>query len=170
MKGILRRQFDPGWELLSQKKSIECRRVFFFILSVQANMSTTATKAHPKLWERAKREVCRSSTLLCRHSARKMQAAGKWYRDHGGKYSGRKSSHNSLVKWTRQKWRTSDGSLSRGDKRYLPAKAWSKLSPSQVKRTNHSKREGNRRGRQYVAQPKDVLRVVRAISGKSRKK
>jgi len=39
-----------------------------------------------------------------------------------------KKSQESLKKWTKQKWRTSDGTKSEGKKRYLPDAAWKALS------------------------------------------
>lgn len=93
------------------------------------------------------------------HSARKMQWATRWYKTHGGRYaSPRRSKDNSLVRWTRQKWRTHSGRPSRGKLRYLPDEAWKHLTPSQIRRTNRSKRRGTR---QFVRQPADVARVAR---------
>lgn len=119
-----------------------------------------AQKADPALWEEAKRAACRRSKLLCPHSARKMQWASRYYRQHGGRYASPRRSGNALRKWTRARWRTHDGSLSEGKRRYLPSAAWATLTPDQVRRTNASKRAGHRRGRQYVAQPADVRRAV----------
>jgi len=42
-----------------------------------------------------------------------------------------KKSQESLRNWTKQKWRTSDGSKSEGKKRYLPDAAWKALSPAE---------------------------------------
>ena len=122
-------------------------------------MSLRSVKTNPTLWEKAKREACRASKRLCPHSARKMQWAVRYYKRHGGKYSGPKNPKlNSLSKWTRQKWRTHSGKPSDGKRRYLPSKAWRALSPSQIRRTNDAKRRGKS---QWVSQPKDVRRKVR---------
>jgi hypothetical protein len=64
----------------------------------------------------------------------------------------------SLKEWTNQKWRTSDGSLSKGKKRYLPDAAWKALTPSEKSATNRAKAKGNRSGKQFVAQPKSIAR------------
>ena len=48
-------------------------------------------------------------------------------------------SQKSLKKWTKQKWRTSDGSPSKGKKRYLPDAAWKALSIAERRATNKSK-------------------------------
>lgn len=65
-------------------------------------------------------------------------------------------SQQSLKKWTQQKWRTSDGSESKGKKRYLPDKAWDSLSPSEKASTNRAKAKGNKAGKQFVRQPKKI--------------
>ena len=62
----------------------------------------------------------------------------------------------SLDKWTREKWGTSDGEPSNGKKRYLPAKAWKDLTPAEKKATNAAKAKGNKKGKQFVAQPKKI--------------
>ena len=67
-------------------------------------------------------------------------------------------SQQSLKNWTKQKWRTSDGTPSKGKKRYLPDAAWKALSPTEKAATNRAKAEGNRKGKQFVAQPKNVAK------------
>jgi hypothetical protein len=62
----------------------------------------------------------------------------------------------SLKKWSDQKWRTSDGSESKGKKRYLPDKAWDALSPQEKAATNRAKSAGNSKGEQFVAQPDKI--------------
>lgn len=65
-------------------------------------------------------------------------------------------SQKSLKDWTAQKWRTSDGKPSKGKKRYLPDKAWDSLSPAEKAATNKAKAAGNKKGKQFVAQPKKI--------------
>lgn len=72
-----------------------------------------------------------------------------------------KPSQQSLRRWTKQKWRTSDGSKSEGKKRYLPDAAWKALSSSEKAATNKAKAEGNAKGKQFVKQPKAIARKVR---------
>jgi len=72
-----------------------------------------------------------------------------------------KAPQKSLKKWTKQKWRTSDGSKSEGKKRYLPDKAWDSLSASEKAATNAAKAKGNAKGKQFVAQPKGVAKKVK---------
>lgn len=69
-----------------------------------------------------------------------------------------KAPQKSLKEWTEQKWTTSDGSPSKGKKRYLPEKAWKELTPSEKAATNKAKAEGNAKGKQFVAQPKSIAK------------
>jgi hypothetical protein len=69
-------------------------------------------------------------------------------------------SQRSLKKWTSQKWRTSDGSKSKGKKRYLPDAAWKSLSPAEKAATNRAKAEGNKKGKQFVSQPDKIKKKV----------
>ena len=72
-----------------------------------------------------------------------------------------KKSQRSLKSWGKQKWRTSDGSPSKGKKRYLPAAAWKSLSKSEKAATNRAKAKGNKQGKQFVKQPKKIAKKVR---------
>ena len=67
-------------------------------------------------------------------------------------------SQQSLKKWTGQKWKTSDGKPSKGKKRYLPEAAWSALTPAEKAATNKAKASGNKRGKQFVKQPKSIAK------------
>lgn len=69
-----------------------------------------------------------------------------------------KNPQQSLKKWTAQKWRTSDGSPSKGKKRYLPDAAWKALSPAEKAATNRAKAAGNKAGKQFVKQPKKIAK------------
>ena len=119
-------------------------------------MASTATKKDPAKWAAAKARA--KAKMGGKHSARAMQLAVKYYKDAGGTYSGKKSGSNKLSKWTKQKWRTSDGSKSEGKKRYLPDAAWKALSSAEKAATNRAKAEGNRKGKQFVSQPKAIKR------------
>ena len=72
-----------------------------------------------------------------------------------------KAPQRSLFNWGKQKWRTSDGSPSKGKKRYLPDAAWKSLSASEKAATNRAKAKGNRAGKQFVKQPKNIAKKVR---------
>jgi hypothetical protein len=72
-----------------------------------------------------------------------------------------KKSQKSLKKWTKQEWKTSDGSPSKGKKRYLPKAAWDSLSPSEKVATNRAKAKGNKKGKQFVKQPKAIAKKTK---------
>ena len=90
-------------------------------------------------------------------SARKAQIVAQKYKAAGGGYSGSKTKkQNSLSKWTREEWGTKSGKPStQGPKatgeRYLPKKAIQSLSSSEYAATTRAKREGTRKGKQFVA-------------------
>jgi len=70
-------------------------------------------------------------------------------------------SQKSLKNWTKQNWRTKSGKPStQGSKatgeRYLPEKAIKSLSSSEYAATTKAKREGTRKGKQFVKQPKTI--------------
>ena len=68
-----------------------------------------------------------------------------------------KESQRSLRTWTKQKWRTKSGKKSsETGERYLPEKAIKALSPQEYTATTKAKREGTRKGRQFVKQPKKI--------------
>lgn len=80
-----------------------------------------------------------------------------------------KKPQQDLVKWTQEEWQTSGtyankkkGSSkevkSEGKKRYLPKEAWSKLSSGEKAATNKAKAEGNKKGKQFVKQPKNIAK------------
>ena len=73
----------------------------------------------------------------------------------------RRSPQKSLERWTKQKWRTSDGKPSRGKKRYLPDKAWAALTAAEKAATNRAKARGNKAGKQFVRQPKSIAAKTR---------
>jgi hypothetical protein len=123
---------------------------------------STAKKTNPSLWNKVVSDVKSSSKGgdVGEWSARKAQLAVQKYKASGGGYEGPKKADNSLAKWTDQKWRTSDNTPSEGKKRYLPDKAWSALSPGEKASTNRAKAEGNKTGKQFVAQPKTIAKKV----------
>jgi hypothetical protein len=95
-------------------------------------------------------------------SARKAQLLAQEYKKAGGGYTGAKTKkQKSLSKWTKQKWRTSDGSKSEGKKRYLPDKAWKNMTAAEKRATNRVKAKGNREGKQFVAQPKKIAKKTK---------
>ena len=78
-----------------------------------------------------------------------------------------KDPQQSLRDWTKQEWMTSGTAAnkkrgsskevqSKGKKRYLPKAAWDALSTGEKASTNKAKAEGNKRGKQFVPQPKSA--------------
>jgi hypothetical protein len=124
---------------------------------------STAVKKNPGLWKRivARVKAGTKGGDAGEWSARKAQLAVSLYKKSGGRYSGAKSPSNSLSKWSSQNWTTSTGKPSNGTRRYLPKKAWAALSPSQRAATNKAKAEGNKKGKQFVAQPKSIAQKVK---------
>ena len=113
-----------------------------------------AKKTKPALWARAKAQA--KARMGGKHSARAMQLATKIYKKAGGGYRGSKSSSNKLTKWGKQKWQTSSGKKSEGKRRYLPKKAWKALTAKEKSATNAAKARGNKKGKQFVKQPKGI--------------
>jgi len=72
-----------------------------------------------------------------------------------------KKAQKLLKTWTKQDWTTSDGKPSKGKKRYLPKAAWKSLSASEKAATNRAKAEGNKKGKQFVKQPKKIAAKVK---------
>jgi len=73
-----------------------------------------------------------------------------------------KKSQQSLKEWTKQKWTTSDGTPSKGKKRYLPKAAWGALSAGEKAATNTAKAKGNAKGKQFVRQPDKIAKKVKS--------
>ena len=68
-------------------------------------------------------------------------------------------SQRSLKSWTKQKWRTKSGKPSaKTGERYLPEKAIKSLTPAEYAATTKAKREGKRKGKQFVRQPKSIAK------------
>ena len=84
----------------------------------------------------------------------------------------KKSSQKSLSAWTKQKWRTKSGKKSsETGERYLPEKAIKALSPQEYAATTKAKREGSKKGKQFVKQPKKIAQKTKKYrSYSSRKK
>jgi hypothetical protein len=108
-------------------------------------------------------------------SARKAQLLAAEYEKAGGGYSGAKTAgQKSLKKWTGEKWRTSDKKpATRKDssgktvtKRYLPDKAWDKLTPAEKKATNRKKTAGSKKGKQVVKNTKAAAKASKSARSK----
>lgn len=124
---------------------------------------SVAKKKNPALWKRIVSRVKSGSKggKPGQWSARKAQLAVNLYKKQGGSYKGKKS-ETSLSKWTKQKWRTKSGKKSsETGERYLPEKAIKSLSASEYAATTRAKREGTKKGKQFVKQPKKIVEKVR---------
>lgn len=129
------------------------------------NSKSASNYTNPKLRESIKDRIMAGSSggKPGQWSARKAQLVAQEYKKRGGGYRGKKNKkQRSLSKWTDEKWTTSDGKPAirmGGTRRYLPAKAWSKLTPSQRDATNRKKIQGSKRGRQFVANTEAAARA-----------
>jgi len=73
-----------------------------------------------------------------------------------------KKSQQSLKNWTKQKWRTKSGKKSsETGERYLPEAAIKNMSDEEYAATTRAKREGTRKGKQFVAQPKEIAKKTK---------
>lgn len=124
---------------------------------------------NPSLRERLKNEIMAGDKggKPGQWSARKAQLLAIRYRKAGGGYRGKpRKTQRSLKKWTREKWTTSDGKPAirkGGTRRYLPAAAWSRLTPAQRAATNRKKIQGSRKGNQFVGNTEAAARAGRQI-------
>ena len=124
----------------------------------------------PELRERIKARILRDTKggKAGQWSARKAQLLAHEYEAEGGGYKGGKSgTQRHLQQWTHEEWTTSDGKRAQRESattRYLPKKAWSRLSASEKAATNRKKVEGSRRGRQHVANTTRATRARRAAT------
>tara|TARA_R100001015_G_C4556997_1_gene117624 strand:+ start:525 stop:767 length:243 start_codon:yes stop_codon:yes gene_type:complete len=70
-----------------------------------------------------------------------------------------KAPQKSLKNWTKQNWRTKSGKPSaKTGERYLPEKAIKSLTSAEYAATTKAKREGSRKGKQFVKQPKSIAK------------
>jgi hypothetical protein len=75
----------------------------------------------------------------------------------------------SLKKWSDQKWRTRSGKpsvqgpLARGE-RYMPASAVESLTAAEHAATTKKKREGTKKGKQFVSNTKKAKKKIQRAS------
>lgn len=121
-----------------------------------------ADKTKPLLWKRIVAKVKKRNKYGKPDSwnARKAQYAVKLYKESGGDYKGKKTSKNSLVKWTKQDWQYSSTKF-KGKGRYLPKKVWKKLSPKEKATTNKKKRASTKKGKTKASYSKKIARLVK---------
>lgn len=144
-----------------------------------AKKSTSSSKSQYSdnaLRERLKKKIMASTKggNAGQWSARKAQLLAAEYKKAGGTYTGkRKAPQKHLKEWTEEKWQTKSGSArarhGKATDRYLPKKAWDKLSPAEKKATNAKKRKGSKAGTQFVANTKAAKTARGKASKKSKK-
>ena len=118
----------------------------------------TPNYTKPELRERLKNEIQAGDKggRAGQWSARKAQLLAAEYEKQGGGYKKgtRTSGQKHLKAWTEEKWQTADGKKAARGKttaRYLPEKAWDKLTPAERKATDEKKKTSSRTGKQFVA-------------------
>lgn len=112
----------------------------------------------PALRERIKDRIMAGSKggKAGQWSARKAQLLAQAYEKAGGGYTGEKTTaQKNLTKWTKEDWGTKSGKPSVQGKeatgeRYLPKKAIKQLSKEEYAETTKKKREGIKKGKQFV--------------------
>ena len=121
--------------------------------------SKETKRSNPRLWEKVKKEILKSPKggAPNKWSARKAQMAVTEYKKRGGKYSGKKSPKNSLVKWTREKWGYIGGTPKRQG-RYLPEVVRRSLTAKE--RSTENRLKGRKYGKR-VKYSDSVLKKMR---------
>jgi hypothetical protein len=118
-------------------------------------------RTKPLLWEKVKNSVKKSSKggLPGTWSARKAQLSVLLYKQKGGGYKGKKSSSNSLVRWSKQDW----GYISKKKKsgRYLPRSVRNRLTSHEKYIEN--RRKGTKKG-QHIHYSESVRRKVSRVT------
>ncbi len=103
-------------------------------------------------------------------SARKSQLLVNEYEKAGGGYKGeRDADQKHLKQWTEEEWQTREGEASAREggetTRYLPKEAWERLSPEEREATEEKKREGSKKGEQYVENTDAAKEARKEASG-----
>ncbi len=118
----------------------------------------TAAYTKPELREKLKEKIKAEDKggKPGQWSARKAQLLATEYKKEGGDYKdgGPTENQKHLKEWGDEKWKTADGKPAARGKttaRYLPEKAWDKLSPDEKKATDEKKKKGSRDGKQFIA-------------------
>ena len=72
-------------------------------------------------------------------------------------------SQRSLKAWGDQKWTTKSGKKSsETGERYLPKKAIENMSSQEYAATTRAKREGKKKSKQFVKQPKSIAKKTKS--------
>lgn len=147
-----------------------------FLEDAPRNHTKTLKYTKPDLRESIKKRIMAGSKggRPGQWSARKAQLLAQEYRKAGGGYRGKPGkAQRSLKKWTKERWTTADGKPAKRNgkmTRYLPAKAWKKLTPAQRRATIAKKLKGDKSGRQFVPNTERAAQASRSIRKSSPKK
>jgi hypothetical protein len=122
-----------------------------------ASKTAGSRYTRPALRERLKKRIQAGTKggRAGQWSARKSQLLAAEYKKAGGGYRGaRGEKQKSLQDWTKEEWQTRSGSArarhGKTTSRYLPKKAWARLSEGQKRATDRRKQAASRRGKQMV--------------------
>jgi hypothetical protein len=118
---------------------------------------TKSIKSNPKLWERLKKSIIQGNKggPSGKWSARKAQLLVAKYKKSGGKFKGKKSSCNSLTKWSKEQW----GYVGKPKQsRYLQKKVRSMLTKKE--KSIENRRKGRRYGK-WIPYSKSVNKKMR---------
>ncbi len=123
---------------------------------------------HPQMREEIKEQIKADDKggKKGQWSARKSQLLTQTYEKRGGGYQGEKDQdQRNLEKWTDEEWQTQEGKANarEGDEtaRYLPKKAWERLSEDEKSETEEKKRAGSREGEQFVSNTREARNARR---------
>ncbi|KNG87475.1 hypothetical protein ANOM_004170 [Aspergillus nomiae NRRL 13137] len=134
----------------------------------------------PELREQVKEEVKQSDKggKPGQWSARKAQFMASEYKKRGGDYTtskeeGQDESQKSLEQWGKEEWQTKEGSGTAKQedgtrKRYLPKKAWEKMSEKEKEETEKKKQKGSKKGKQFVSNTSKAKRERKQAAEESR--
>ncbi|HYO66613.1 MAG TPA: hypothetical protein VEU33_11060 [Archangium sp.] len=143
--------------------------------SSRSSRSSASRYTRPALRERLKEKLKAGDKggQAGQWSARKSQLLAQEYKKAGGGYRGAKGGkQKSLESWTKEEWQTKEGSTrarrGRTTARYLPKKAWARMSESEKRATDTKKRTASRRGKQFVANT-PAAKVARKKATSTRK-
>ena len=125
-------------------------------------------RTKPLLWEKVKKSVKNSSKggLPGTWSARKAQLSVLLYKQKGGGYKGKKSSSNSLVRWSKQDWGYIDKKKKSG--RYLPRQVRDHLTSRE--KSIENRRKGNKKGQHIPYSDSVRSKVSNVTRSRSRSK
>ena len=139
--------------------------------TVSKTKEKTAAYTKPELREKLKDKIQAGDKggRPGQWSARKAQLLATEYKKEGGDYKegGKSEGQKHLQSWTKEKWQTADGKQAIQGKttsRYLPKKAWDKLSPTEKKATDAKKKTGSRAGKQFVANTAPAKKARKAAT------